>query len=326
VAIKIIRKNIAFLNQGKQEIRLLNLIKSFHFEKKTNFIVQMNEDFMHKGHLCIVFELLSNSLLDLINLTLDPNVSHNGPGLSLRMVHKFTHQLLCALATLRTLQIIHCDLKPENVALVNPNRAHIKLLDFGSACQPWENVCNQYPYIQSRFYRAPEILLGTRYSYPIDMWSLGCVLVELFTARPLFAGRDSVEQLYKIMEVLGPPPQHLLEQAAYVKKYFVRKNNNEYVIRGNYVLKERSLRQIIMSKSGTEEKTHLENFLDLVQRMLVYDPAQRITPTDALQHPFILYGPARITKTTTSPNVALTNTNTITNTATNNNNNNQINS
>jgi serine/threonine protein kinase len=64
------------------------------------------------------------------------------------------------------------------------------------------------------------------------MWSLGCVIVELFTARPLFAGRDSVEQLYKIMEVLGPPPQHMLQQAVYLKKYFVRNNNNELVIRG----------------------------------------------------------------------------------------------
>jgi dual specificity protein kinase YAK1 len=64
------------------------------------------------------------------------------------------------------------------------------------------------------------------------MWSLGCVMVELFTARPLFAGRDSVEQLYKIIEVLGPPPQHMLEQAVYFKKYFVRKNNNELAIRG----------------------------------------------------------------------------------------------
>ncbi len=86
-----------------------------------------------------------------------------------------------------------------------------------------------FPYIQSRFYRAPEILLGTPYSFPIDMWSLGCVLVELYTARPLFPGRDSIEQLYKIMEVLGPPPNNMLEQAVYLKKYFVKKGNELFL-------------------------------------------------------------------------------------------------
>ncbi len=93
---------------------------------------------MHEGHLCIVFELLSSSLLELVSWTNNDEVQ----GLSLRMVHKFSHQLVCALATLRTLQVIHCDLKPENIALLNPNRAHIKVLDFGSACQPWENQVN----------------------------------------------------------------------------------------------------------------------------------------------------------------------------------------
>jgi serine/threonine protein kinase len=204
----------------------------------------MKEEFMYEGHLCIVFELLSSSLLELVGWTNSDEVQ----GLSLRMVHKFSHQLVCALATLRTLQVIHCDLKPENIALLHPNRAHIKVLDFGSACQPWENQVNvriltilyclcvsnvidtqHFPYIQSRFYRAPEILLGTPYSFPIDMWSLGCVLVELYTARPLFPGRDSIEQLYKIMEVLGPPPNNMLEQAVYLKKYFVKKGNELFL-------------------------------------------------------------------------------------------------
>lgn len=284
VAIKIIRKSTPFLNQGRQEIRILKLLQDV--DSSNNFLVNMKEEFMYEGHLCIVFELLSSSLLELVGWTNSDEVQ----GLSLRMVHKFSHQLVCALATLRTLQVIHCDLKPENIALLHPNRAHIKVLDFGSACQPWENQVNHFPYIQSRFYRAPEILLGTPYSFPIDMWSLGCVLVELYTARPLFPGRDSIEQLYKIMEVLGPPPNNMLEQAVYLKKYFVKKGN-ELFLKEDYPFKARNLRELVFFKNHLEEPKHLENFLDLVTRMLVYDPNARISPAEALTHPFILYGP-----------------------------------
>lgn len=80
---------------------------------------------------------------------------------------------------------MHCDLKPENVMLRQPNRSIIKVIDFGSSCLTDERV---YTYIQSRFYRAPEVILGLPYSTPIDMWSMGCILAELFTGYPLFPG------------------------------------------------------------------------------------------------------------------------------------------
>ena len=83
------------------------------------------------------------------------------------------------------LDIVHCDLKPENVMLRQPNRSIIKVIDFGSSCLTDERV---YTYIQSRFYRAPEVILGLPYGTPIDMWSMGCILAELFTGYPLFPG------------------------------------------------------------------------------------------------------------------------------------------
>lgn len=83
------------------------------------------------------------------------------------------------------LDIIHCDLKPENIMLRHPNRSIIKVIDFGSSCLSTERV---YTYIQSRFYRAPEIILGMQYGTAIDMWSFGCILAELYTGYPLFPG------------------------------------------------------------------------------------------------------------------------------------------
>jgi len=286
-AVKIIRKSVAFLNQGKREVQILKII-NHNVDKGTNFIVKFVEEFMHEGHLCIVFELLSHSLLDLVNLTLQ--VEPIKPGLSLRMVHKLTHQLVCALSTLENMQIIHCDLKPENVALTSPNRAHIKVLDFGSSCHVRENAGNLYPYIQSRYYRAPEVLLGCRYGLPIDMWSLGCIVVELYTAKPLFTGQDGVEQLYAIMDVLGEPPQKMLQEAGYFKKFFRQQPDGSYTHRRKYKPKPRKLEDIVIN-AKPENPEHLTLFLDLVRRMLSYDPEKRIRPFEALQHPFILYGP-----------------------------------
>ncbi|MGB1101431.1 MAG: protein kinase domain-containing protein, partial [Pontimonas sp.] len=101
------------------------------------------------------------------------------------LLRKFTYQLLLALTYLAKpeLDIIHCDLKPENILLRQPHRSAIKLIDFGSSCKSKDRL---YTYIQSRFYRSPEVILGLPYSKAIDMWSLGCVLVEMTTGSPLF--------------------------------------------------------------------------------------------------------------------------------------------
>ena len=102
--------------------------------------------------------------------------------------------------------IIHCDLKPENILLRNANKSGLKIIDFGTGCFEGSQL---YKYVQSRYYRAPEIILGVDYSCAIDMWSLGCILGELFLGFPLFPGEDEAEQLALIVEYLGTPPNSL---------------------------------------------------------------------------------------------------------------------
>lgn len=170
---------------------------------------------MWRNHLCLVFELLSYNLYDLLRNT-------NFRGVSLNLTRKFAQQLCTALLFLSTpeLNIIHCDLKPENILLCNPKRSAIKIVDFGSSCQLGQRVSISidigrlvsgpshppappftrrfffslqiYQYIQSRFYRSPEVLLGIPYDLAIDMWSLGCILVEMHTGEPLFSGANEV--------------------------------------------------------------------------------------------------------------------------------------
>ncbi len=126
-------------------------------------------------------------------------------------------QMFTSLRFLRSLRIIHCDMKPENILLKQSNKSGIKLIDFGSSCLENETV---YTYIQSRFYRAPEVILGLPYGHPIDVWSTACILAELFTGYPLFPGENETEQLLCIMEIMGPPPDHLVMACTRKKTFF----------------------------------------------------------------------------------------------------------
>jgi serine/threonine protein kinase len=295
VAIKIIRKGASFLAQGRREFKVLHYIhqNSQIRDEAHNFIVNAVETFFHDGHLCIVFELLSDTLFELLQRSWSAPATQQ-PGLSLRMVCKMAHQLLCALVTLRNLKVIHCDLKPENIALTSPNRPRIKILDFGSCCFASEEPCNQFPYIQSRYYRAPEVLLGTGYSCAIDVWSLGCIMVELFVGKPLFIGENAIQQLYRIIEVLGMPPESMLRRSAHLSKFFNRTPRGLEPTQnwpGRIDVGKNDLRKIITAKPEANQPQHVEFFLDLVTRMLKWDPTERISPLEALNHPFVRNGP-----------------------------------
>ena len=148
---------------------------------------------MFRNHQCLVFEMLSLNLYELLKNT-------QFIGVSLNLIRKFAKQILRALSYLAKpeIDIIHCDLKPENILLCNPKRSGIKVIDFGSSCRSNKRM---YSYIQSRFYRSPEVMLGLPYSVAIDMWSLGCILVEMYTGEPLFSGSDQVDQMQKIIKV-----------------------------------------------------------------------------------------------------------------------------
>ena len=212
VAIKIIKNKKPFLVQAQIEVRLLEMMNRTDHDDKYH-VVKLKNHFMWRNHLCLVFELLSYNLYDLLR-----NTSFRG--VSLNLTRKFAQQIAKALLFLSwpELKIIHCDLKPENILLCNPKRSAIKIVDFGSSCQLGQRI---YQYIQSRFYRSPEVLLGIPYDLAIDMWSLGCILVEMHTGEPLFSGANEVDQMNKIVEVLGMPPKHVLDQVRQGDEFFL---------------------------------------------------------------------------------------------------------
>ncbi|CAE7928741.1 DYRK4 [Symbiodinium sp. KB8] len=206
VALKMVRNKKRFHHQALVEVKILEHLRERDLESTSN-VVHMLDYFYFRNHLCITFELLSINLYEFIK-------NNNFQGVSLGLIRRFAIQLLAALRFLKKLHIIHCDLKPENVLLKNPTKSGIKVIDFGSSCFEDERV---YTYIQSRFYRSPEVILGIPYDTAIDMWSFGCILAELYTGYPLFPGENEVEQLACIMEFFGVPPAKILDGAPRIK-------------------------------------------------------------------------------------------------------------
>ena len=149
----------------------------------------------------MTFDLMSINLYELIK-------SNGYYGLPLDLVRRIALQVLNAIHFLHKNQIIHADLKPENILLKQPNKSGVKVIDFGSSCFEKETI---YTYIQSRYYRAPEVILGIPYNRKIDIWSFACIIAELHLGYPIFAGDEEHEQMCLIIEVLGLPPHQMLQ-------------------------------------------------------------------------------------------------------------------
>ncbi|XP_039625706.1 dual specificity tyrosine-phosphorylation-regulated kinase 2 isoform X2 [Polypterus senegalus] len=288
VALKMVRNEKRFHRQAAEEIRILEHLRKQDKDNTMN-VIHMLESFTFRNHICMTFELLSMNLYELIK-------KNKFQGFSLPLVRKFAHSILQCLDALHKNRIIHCDLKPENILLKQQGRSGIKVIDFGSSCYEHQRV---YTYIQSRFYRAPEVILGSRYGMPIDMWSLGCILAELLTGYPLLPGEDEGDQLACMIELLGMPSQKLLDSSKRAKNFVSSKGypryctvttlpDNSVVLNGG-----RSRRGKIRGPPGSKEwVTALKGcddplFLDFLKQCLEWDPSLRMTPSQALRHPWL---------------------------------------
>ena len=319
VAIKVIKNKPAFHRQAKMEVELLQYLNSLDpalFGGRDPNIVHLKAHFVHKEHMCLVFELLSYNLYDLLRLT-------KFRGVSLNLVRKFAKQIITSLMVLAQSNIIHCDLKPENILLRHPKRSAIKVIDFGSSCRDSKTV---YTYIQSRYYRAPEVILGTRYDVAIDMWSLGCTLIEMHTGEPLFGGANEVRRQAsnratrrftdRLSCCAGRPAEEDRGDTRAAAAGDVRASEPEeegpHSARCNdgnlthfacscsavaevrlWCPQKRDLRDVVADAKArnSEKEDHTDEdyamFLDMVHKMVTYEPAERIKPHEALIHPFL---------------------------------------
>ncbi|XP_033210211.1 DYRK-family kinase pom1-like isoform X2 [Belonocnema kinseyi] len=286
IAIKIIRNKKRFHHQALIEVRILDHLRKKDMESNSQHnVIHMLEYFYFRNHLCISFELMSLNLYELIK-------KNNYQGFSLSLIRRFANSLINCLRLLHRENIIHCDLKPENVLLKQRGSSSIKVIDFGSSCYSHQRV---YTYIQSRFYRSPEVILGLPYGTPIDMWSLGCILAELFTGYPLFPGENEVEQLACIMEVLGRPTEQLISHASRRRLFFDSKGNPRCLTNSKGRKRRPGSKSVAIAL-----RCHDTLFVDFVSRCLEWDAKKRMTPDEAMRHEWLNSSSSHLSSSTST--------------------------
>ncbi|KAM7207162.1 Protein kinase-like domain containing protein [Naviculisporaceae sp. PSN 640] len=312
VAVKVMRLNAALRKGGFTEIAILKKLNDADPEDKKH-IIRFEGHFSHKGHLCMVFENLDLNLREVVKKY------GNNTGINLQSVQKYAHQIFVALGHMRKHDIIHADLKPDNILAsshdhfqhvektispfanrakqVDESRTVLKICDLGTAIDRSDALTSASevtPYLVSRFYRAPEVILGIPYTTAIDMWSIGCTLYELYTGKILFTGATNNQMLKTIQEIRGP----LVKIAKKGSRY------HEFFIGDQFLSEEPSgkkliptfpqtnrLRELIIESAkdtGEDRHTDLANFIDLINQCLALNQDKRITPEEALRHKFFV--------------------------------------
>ncbi|XP_030582312.1 homeodomain-interacting protein kinase 2-like [Archocentrus centrarchus] len=262
VAIKITKNKPMLIKQVLEEIKILKKLK--HLDPDKCNIVRWNKSFFHEGLVCLEFELLDLNLNKYMK-------ERDCQVMSMDELRPVLHQLTTALLHLEALKIIHADIKPENIMVVD-RRQHplqVKLIDFGLAHHVSDAV--QGLCVQSLWYRAPEVILGLVFSEKIDMWSVGLVAAELALGCPLFPGNNEYDIMKFIVDTVGQPPDYQLYDGQKSKKFFIHESRYD---------------QLTWRLKGNSEKVEVLNFLDLLKKMLQVDKYGRIIPLKVLEHPF----------------------------------------
>ncbi|KAF2360741.1 Protein kinase domain [Trinorchestia longiramus] len=288
VALKIIKNVEKYREAAKLEINVLEKLSEKDPADK-QLCVKMLSWFDYHGHVCIAFQMLGLSVFDFLK-------DNNYRPYPLEQVRLMGYQLCHAINFLHSINLTHTDLKPENILFVDSDhdiiydskkkrdirivkKPDIRLIDFGSATFDHEHHST---IVSTRHYRAPEVILELGWNQPCDVWSVGCILFELYLGITLFQTHDNREHLAMMERILGPLPYRMGRKTRTKYFYHGKLVWDEKSSAGRYVREScKPLRNYQMSA----EEEHKQLF-DLISQMLEYDPAHRITLSQALRHPF----------------------------------------
>jgi len=261
VAIKKISNAFDNATDARRTLREIKLLRLLHHEN-----IVMLKDVMKPPSLAefndvyLVYELMDTDLHQIVR---------SSQGLSDEHTQYFVYQILRGLKYVHTAKVLHRDLKPSNL-LLNAN-CDLKICDFGLARTSSEKGF-MTEYVVTRWYRAPELLLSCEdYTTGIDIWSVGCILAEILGRKPLFPGKDYIHQMRLIIQVLGSPAE---EDLMFIQSHKAR----------SYI------RTLPFSPPVRFDKSYPKAnplAIDLLEKMLVFDPARRITVEQALEHPYL---------------------------------------
>lgn len=286
VALKIIRNLSKYREAAYLEIKVLKKIMKRDPNGTDSLCVQMFDWFDFNGHICISFEVLGLSVFDYLK-------DNEYIPYLFEEVKEISYQLCQAVAFLHDMQLTHTDLKPENILLVNADydmvlmasgterrklkNRQIRLIDFGSATFDHEHHSRV---VSTRHYRAPEVILEIGWSQPCDVWSVGCILFELYTGNTLFQTHDNVEHLKMMERILGELPYRMVKKSS--KPYF----------RHGFLHCPDGVRRYVshhcwpLDDYRIYENEQHATFFDLLAKLLEYEPRYRLKMLKALDHPF----------------------------------------
>eukprot|EP00192_Tetraselmis_astigmatica_P004852 CAMPEP_0117660242 /NCGR_PEP_ID=MMETSP0804-20121206/6866_1 /TAXON_ID=1074897 /ORGANISM="Tetraselmis astigmatica, Strain CCMP880" /LENGTH=478 /DNA_ID=CAMNT_0005466963 /DNA_START=271 /DNA_END=1708 /DNA_ORIENTATION=- len=298
VAIKIVRNVPKYRDAAMIELEVLNTLKRNDPDGHWHCVTLL-EWFTYRGHVCMAFEKLGPSLFDFLR-------KNRYKPFPMDYVQSFSLQLIEAVAYLHRLALVHTDLKPENILLATagyqkisnnprvgkriPETDRLRLIDFGSA-----TFEEQYhsTIVSTRHYRAPEVILGLGWSYPCDMWSIGCIIVELITGDALFQTHENMEHLAMMEAVLGRIPEKMALRASRHSSKYIYKNRLDWPGRASSSESIRAVEKMVSLKEVIGDSGDLKFFpalqgplLDLLSGLLQYEPENRMTAEEALQHSF----------------------------------------
>ncbi|XP_062193751.1 serine/threonine-protein kinase AFC2-like isoform X1 [Phragmites australis] len=299
VAIKIVRAVKKYSDAAMIEIDVLQKLARNGAAGK--HCVQIRNWFDYRSHICIVCEKLGPSLYDFLWKT-------GYRPFPIDLVRQIGEQLLESVAFLHCLQLIHTDLKPENILLVSsdyvkpkdgsfsrklPKSSAIKLIDFGSTTYHHQDLSY---IVSTRHYRAPEVILGHGWSYPCDIWSVGCILVELCSGETLFQTHDNLEHLAMMERVLGPLRRNMLGRADHHVEKYIRRGRLNWPEGATTTESIRVVHKLPRLQNLVMQ--HVDHsageFIDLLKGLVAYEPSARLTAQEALSHRFFTgYGDRR---------------------------------
>jgi serine/threonine protein kinase len=319
VCLKVIKNTKDFFDQSLDEIKILELLRQTG-KCNENHLIEMKTFFYHREHLIIVTELLRQNLFEFGKFIIEDNEE---PYFTMNRLAYITRQCLTALRFVHNLGLVHSDVKPENILLASYSRAQIKLIDFGSSCYLTDR---QSSYIQSRSYRAPEVVLGLPYDGRIDIWSLGCVVAEMYTGEVTFQNDSIVSMLSRIEAICGAFPYHMIVQGRQSENFFTKRgllfeslseeeetnNDSHHSDKGEQNVGRKIdifqpkattlasrlgftsdlLEKLDNGKTLSKDLTRQAMFVDFVRKLLTIDPEVRPTAGQALEHPWMKYASA----------------------------------
>ncbi|CAN0163964.1 unnamed protein product [Ascophyllum nodosum] len=296
VAVKIVRKVKKYHESALIEAQILQDVNDRERDqrrgpKEASLCVEMFGHFEHQGHCCLVFECLGLSLYEYLK-------KNDYRGFPMNIMRPIARELLQAIEFLHSIKLIHTDLKPENVLLTSwderevkldsgdvirvPAAPHIKVIDFGGAT--YENDSHA-SIVNTRQYRAPEVILGMRWLYPSDLWSIGCIIAELFLGDLLFATHNNLEHLALMEKCVGQFPSAMLAKAPRTADFFDEVTGECKGATECDVENRRHIRRMkrLQDITAPVESTGMG---DLLEKLLTLDPKRRATATEALRHRF----------------------------------------